>query len=696
MKILFPIAAVAILCACTRTAPKNEQEPVYPPHNRTIENPVYGAKSVATHKTKIDKIEIADTLMQLYISNLGFYKLSSESYIVADGQKLKLLSTDTIDIYSGAPTAQQNDESGIQYILNFQDVDSTVQAIDFIDTDIKFWNIALNDYAAARIKSETEVPDDVVREARTVSNDTTGLEEQGFMDGCATVIGKIYGYHPQALGKNYGEYRIIILTGGLMINIDYYNSLIADDGSFEVTIPVGQKYQKALVEIGSKTLGEIYISCNDTVRVSIDMKKAIENAYSKTNNLNDDDCDIAFRKATYFTGANTEINNCDYSIIGDFRLVDMYQAHKNEMAGMTPNEYRDYVLGIYQSKLNEVYSANLNSTEASKEPINQKVKELYEMRLRSNALSILREYDRFTWKWEYGKQREKFVPDINYYSAVKDLITDDNKSLFYGYSTIGFAYNVVCESVMGGKHDYNTPEFDVVSKSGEPIVVERRLSKIEKAVNKQLKDVFGITNPLFFDVRVARDYIHKNRMTGEYFHMNDTALAVMRTLSDPYFLQHAENINNGMFDFHDPKSYWQHTPGEPKADSLFVELIKDFEGKVLYINFWCAGTVSLSGSPSDMKSIENELPMDSIVFINICDNKNTPDAVFAKQSETCGNTNYRLNIYMLNVLYDKLEFSGWPNSLIVNKKGQVVKTYKGSSSDGMNIIKAVLLEEAMK
>lgn len=693
MKILFPIAAVALLCACTRTAPKSEF--AYPPHNRTIENPVYGAKSVATHKTKIDKIEITDTLTRLYISNLGFFKLTPESYIVADGQKLKLLSTDTIDIYSGT---SQNNERNLQFVLNFQDVDSTVQTIDFLDSDIKFWNIALNDYAAARIKSETEVPDDVVREARTVSNDTTGLEEQGLMDGFATVIGKIYGYHPQALGQNHGEYRIIILTGGLMINIDYYNSLIADDGSFEVTIPVGQKYQKALVEIGSKTLGEIYIACNDTVRVSIDMKKAIENAYSKTNNLDDDDCDIAFRKATYFTGANTEINNCDYSIIGDFRLADMYQAHKNEMAGMTPNEYRDYVLGIYQSKLNEVYSANLNSTEASKEPINQKVKELYEMRLRSNALSILREYDRFTWKWEYGKQREKFVPDINYYSAVKDLITDDNKSLFYGYSTIGFAYNVVCESVMGGKHDYNTPEFDVVSKSGEPIVVERRLSKIEKAVNKQLKDVFGITNPLFFDVRVARDYIHKNRMTGEYFHMNDTALAVMRTLSDPYFLQHAESINNGMLDFHfhDSKSYWQHTQGEQKADSLFVELIKYFEGKVLYISFWSEATLSWPCSPTDLKSIENELPMDSIVFINICDTKNTPEDVFAKQSETCGTHNYRFDMYVLNILYQKFGFSGWPNSLIVNKNGQIVKKYKGSSSDGMNIIKAVLLEEAMK
>ena len=69
MKLLFPIAAVAILCACTRTAPKNEQsaEPVFPPHNRTIENPVYGAKSVSTANINIEKVEITDSLTKLFM-----------------------------------------------------------------------------------------------------------------------------------------------------------------------------------------------------------------------------------------------------------------------------------------------------------------------------------------------------------------------------------------------------------------------------------------------------------------------------------------------------------------------------------------------------------------------------------------------------------------------------------------------------
>ena len=57
MKILFPIAAVAILCACTHSTSKNEQKaPVFPPHNRTIESPVYGAKSGAMANVSIEKI----------------------------------------------------------------------------------------------------------------------------------------------------------------------------------------------------------------------------------------------------------------------------------------------------------------------------------------------------------------------------------------------------------------------------------------------------------------------------------------------------------------------------------------------------------------------------------------------------------------------------------------------------------------
>lgn len=691
MRKLIPIAAVAILCACTRTEPKNTQ-PVYPPHNRTIESPVYGAKSVATHKVKIDKIEITDSLTRLYVSNLDVFKLSAAPNIVVNGQKLEMLSADTVGILSGTSASAQNDESGTQFILNFQDVDSTVQTIDFIDTDIKFWNIALNDNAAAKIKAETEVPDEIVRQARTVSNDTAGLEKPYLIDGFATVIGKIYGYHPQALNANNGVHNIYILTGGLTTRKEQYSALIADDGSFEFRIPVGQTCQRTLIGIGSKTLGEIYIACNDTIRVSIDMKKAIENADRKTNSLNDDNGDNAFRNATYFTGANTEINNCDYSIIGDFSLADIYQAHKSEMAGMTPDEYRIYIMGIYHSKLNEVYSANLNSAEIGKQPLNQKVKELYEMKLRSNALSILSEYERFTWKWEYGKQREKFEPDINYYSAVKELITDDSKSLFYDYGTIGYAYNAVCKAVTG-KNRYIEPKFDVVSKEGEPIVVERRLSAAEKTINKQLKDIFDAANPLYFDAEIANRYTRNDPWTKEYQHLNDTVLAIMRTLSDHRFLQHAENVNSGMLNLHDSKSYWQHTPGEPKADSLFVELIKDFEGKVLYINFWSQHELSYYGAPDSLKRIENELPMNKIGFINICNKKQTPKELFDKKSETWGNANYWLDNFSYSILQNKM---GITTGLIVNKKGQIVKKFYCHFSNGTPIIKAILLEEAAK
>ena len=89
--------------------------------------------------------------------------------------------------------------------------------------------------------------------------------------------------------------------------------------------------------------------------------------------------------------------------------------------------------------------------------------------------------------------------------------------------------------------------------------------------------------------------------------------------------------------------------------------------------------------------------MDSIMFINVCDSRLTTEEVYKKQSEKWGNTNYRLDGLAYDMLLNQLGLSqGFPQSAIINKKGQVIKKYKGNSSNGLNVFKKVLLEEAAK
>lgn len=688
MRALFPIAAIAILCACTRTEPKSTQ-PVYPPHNRTIESPVYGAKSSSTPMLKIEKIEITDTLTRLYMSNSDAFRISPESYIVANGQKLKVLSADSIDIYSKEYIKPRKGEKTTRFILNFHDVDSTIQTIDFIEgeniAEYKIWNIALNDDAAAKIKAESEVPDSIVRQARTVSNDATGLDSQCLMNGFAYVKGKIYGYHPQALGI--GANYVYCLTGGILQSTIQQYEPINNDGTFLIKIPVTQKHQYVNLNIGNGDCGRIHVVCDDTVYMAVDLKAAIDGFPTDREN--------AFKKASYFSGADAEINNYDFKIIGDFNMFGLdKRVYKNKMRGMNLSQYTDFIMNMYREKQNEVNSLGMRQSEVNSRTINRKIREMYDVMLRQNAIRVLYDYGHYIGSKDVNGNPLK--ADDNYYNALSELAITNNSDL-YNHSSTFLLLNVARSLAVGRRFSNFEPKYEVVSKEGELLAVELRLSASEKKTQEIAKEKFGITNPVFAETQYISRLIRYDHWSNEYEHVNDTIMALLRTMSDPAIAQFAENVNNGLYNHIDTATYWNHSENESLIDSVFVELIKDFEGKVLYLNFWSETCAPCHQLTNELKQIEKELPMDKIVFINICNDRDTREESYKKHCEKFGNTHYRLSTDTFYMVYMKLGFSqGYPHGAIINKKGQIVKKYRAFRSNGTQIIKAVLLEEAAR
>ncbi len=688
MKKLIPIAAIAILCACTRTEPKSS-EPVYPPHNRTIESPVYGAKSSSTPMLKIEKIEITDTLTRLYMSNSDAFRISPESYIVANGQKLKVLSADSIDIYSKEYIKPRKGEKTTRFILNFHDVDNTIQTIDFIEgeniAEYKIWNIALNDDAAAKIKAESEVPDSIVRQARTVSNDATGLDSQCLMNGFAYVKGKIYGYHPQALGI--GANYVYCLTGGILQSIIQQYEPINNDGTFLLKIPVTQKHQYVNLNIGNGDCGRIHVVCNDTVYMAVDLKAAIDGFPTDREN--------AFKKASYFSGADAEINNYDFWVIGDFNTFGLdKRMYQSKMRGMNLSQYTEFIMEMYREKQNKVNSVGMRQSEVNSRTINRKIREMYDVMLRQNAIQLLYYY--YHYIGSKDSNGNPFKADDNYYNALKELAINNNNDL-YNHSSTFCLLNVARNLAVGRSNSDIEPKYEVVSKDGEPLAVELRLTASEKKTQGIAKEKFGITNPIFAEMQYVSRLIKQDHWSNEYEHVSDTIIALLRTMSDPAIAQFAETINNGTYSRTDTASYWNHSENESLNDSVFVELIKDFEGKVLLINFWSETCAPCHRLLDELKQLEKELPMDKIVFVNICNDRDTREEVYKRQCEKYGNTNYRLSTDTFFMVYRKLGFSqGYPQGAFINKKGQIIKKYGGYYSEGAKIIKRVLSEEAAK
>ena len=685
MRHAFLLMLAISVCACSGNVEKNKVATV--PHNRTIHNPVFGAKSMASAFLSIDSVEITDSLTRLYMTyaNQGF-KISPESYIVANGKKLKIISADSIDIHSDSFVSPKKGQDSFSFILNFQDVDSTVQTIDFIEGEdsyyFKLWDIALNDESASQVRSRAEVPSEIVQEAYSTEDDGEGLDKQDFVVGNATIVGRFYGYHPDAMEiKN-----VTAFYGGKLQALRSYNAPITDDGLFSLTIPVTHKHQNVLMELGQIMIGQIYVACDDTVFVNIDLIKAIDNLPK--------DKDNAFAKATYYSGADAELNNCDFSLIGDFSMLGMDQRkYRSIMRGMSLDEYKKYIMGILDEKLKQVNALSVNAFEIGQKPMTRKIREMYNVKLRDNAAHLLFDYKHYLGSFD--SEGEKYKPDADYYSFIKDLSLSDDVYMYHS-SFDKLIYRVASDLVTGVEYTFLKPQYDVTRTDGDSLIVERRLSKTEQKVRKLIEDDFGMDSQKIFESQEAMNLFKTDHWTDEYEHINDTGMAIIRKMSNPNYLKFAENINNGVYDIVDTKSYWNHAENETKTDSLFVELIQDHKGKVVHIDFWSDNCGPCFRLVSEMKDAEKDLPMDSIAFVYVCDSKRTPQNVYERQCAEWGNANYRIDISMLNMLYSKFGFSGFPNGLIINKKGQIIKRFHAYRSGGAEIIKSILLEEAYK
>ena len=422
--------------------------------------------------------------------------------------------------------------------------------------------------------------------------------------------------------------------------------------------------------------------------MAVDLKAAIDRFPTDREN--------AFKKASYFSGADAEINNYDFWIIGDFNMFGLdKRVYKNKMRGMTLSLYTDFIMNMYREKQNEVNSLGMRQSEVNSRTINRKIREMYDIMLRQNAIQVLTDYGHYIGSKDANGNPLK--ADDNYYNALKELAITNNSD-FYNHSSTFHLLNVARSLAVGRKNSDFEPKYEVVSKEGEPLAVEMRLSASEKKTQEIAKEKFGITNPVFAEIQYAsRYFIHHDIWSDEYEYVNDTAMALLRTMSDPAIAQFAENINNGLYNHIDTTMYWNHSENEALIDSVFVELIKDFEGKVLYLNFWSETCSPCHQLSNELKQIEKELPMDKIVFINICNDRDTREESYKKYCEKFGNTNYRLSTDTFYMVYKKLEFSqGYPHGVIINKKGQIVKKYRAYRSNGTPIIKAILLEEAAK
>ncbi len=139
--------------------------------------------------------------------------------------------------------------------------------------------------------------------------------------------------------------------------------------------------------------------------------------------------------------------------------------------------------------------------------------------------------------------------------------------------------------------------------------------------------------------------------------------------------------------------YFTHQAGESEGDALFVDLIKDFKGKVVFIDFWNTWCGPCRSAFKEMEPMEKEFEGKDVVFLYLA-NESSPLEEYNNAIITMKGHHYRLTQKQATSLKNKWKFSGIPSYVIVGRDGMVKDFHTGFH--GVDYYKAKLNEELSK
>lgn len=228
-----------------------------------------------------------------------------------------------------------------------------------------------------------------------------------FTYGHATLKGKIIGHVPKE------NDAIEVRTGDPITGaVETYLLKVAKDGSFEGKIPLISTRNILFEYLG--IVDNIFLSVNQETSVNIDIEKHTQAEKDKSVQY------------IHFEGANAAVNNELFNEA--YTKIDMSnpsfdKKFSEDIKGMTPIEYRDYLYTLEEKKLKEIAALN----------ISENAKSILEHEAKYITLINLCNGDRELRAANKSENYEEPHFDKQYYARLKDFPVDD---MIFDYSGI--------------------------------------------------------------------------------------------------------------------------------------------------------------------------------------------------------------------------------------------------------------------
>lgn len=602
---------------------------------RVVERPYFFASN--NHKLEIERVTLDKkaTVLDVKIYQAGGkVGIDSHAALTANGATYAYLGSPQLPkgVFVKVP------ECGyVSATLRFKPMPETTTEFDFREVaDNSGWNIY-----GVRLdgkRSQADIPQYLLQQAfdKKVELPSTDLNL-----GKTVVNVRLLGYKPE-----YGITLDVIVDNWFSpYRMPFDHDSVSVDGTCSISanaiLPT-----IATIRVNRMEIPFLAVP-HDTTTVIIDLTTQ---ALAATHLFADD---ASIKKYVWFEGKYAAVDTELQSV--KEKLEVFGKTFFDDICGMTPLQYRDYVQKAYEQKLSAI--------DADK-TISVATRTLAHSYLSMNYASAL-----FGFKnniamapmivGKKGVRRADLnVDTLSYFKPLEQLPILHSKNQRY-YSFLADFTSSFCRQYMA-----EDPLLDDI------------------AVGKRLSRSLGRKHLLTEQqMAAARDSI-ANDMVRELLFADNEDLKSQQKSADEKMVEMIKTANSS--------SVYSIIDIDPKmsAEQIFPSIINKYKGKTLLLDFWNTWCMPCRAAMSAIRPLKEQLT--DVVYVYIAD-ASSPVGKWGEMIKTISGVHVRLTEEQADALGDLYHFSGIPTYFVVNKEGKI--TYQTTSFPGVDKLREVLKSE---
>lgn len=602
---------------------------------RVVERPYFFASN--NHKLEIERVTLDKkaTVLDVKIYQAGGkVGIDSHAALTANGATYAYLGSPQLPkgVFVKVP------ECGyVSATLRFKPMPETTTEFDFREVaDNSGWNIY-----GVRLdgkRPQADIPQHLLQQAfdKKVELPSTDLNL-----GKTVVNVRLLGYKPE-----YGTTLDVIVDNWFSpYRMPFDHDSVSVDGTCSISanaiLPT-----IATIRVNRMEIPFLAVP-HDTTTVIIDLTTQ---ALAATHLFADD---ASIKKYVWFEGKYAAVDTELQSV--KEKLEVFGKTFFDDICGMTPLQYRDYVQKAYEQKLSAI--------DADK-TISVATRTLAHSYLSMNYASAL-----FGFKnniamapmivGKKGVRRADLnVDTLSYFKPLEQLPILHSKNQRY-YSFLVDFTSSFCRQYMA-----EDPLLDDI------------------AVGKRLSRSLGRKHLLTEQqMAAARDSI-ANDMVRELLFADNEDLKSQQKSADEKMAAMIKTANSS--------SVYSIIDIDPKmsAEQIFPSIINKYKGKTLLLDFWNTWCMPCRAAMSAIRPLKEQLT--DVVYVYIAD-ASSPVGKWGEMIKTISGVHVRLTEEQADALGDLYHFSGIPTYFVVNKEGKI--TYQTTSFPGVDKLREELKSE---